>query len=78
MPRAMVLLMQFSKDFQQLKRSVSNFKPKCLELKNADLSQPVTEIKTKTCGRTSLLSDELMTKTNDIIKPLRLNAASTS
>lgn len=70
--------MQFSKDFQQLKRSVSNFKPKYLELKNADLSQPITEIKTKTRCRTSLLPDELMTKTNDIIKPLRLNAASTS
>lgn len=70
--------MQFSKDFQQLKRSVSNFKLKCLELKSADLSQLVNEIKTKSRGLTSLLPDELMTKTNDIIKPLRLNAASIS
>ena len=78
MLRIMVLLIQFSKDFQQLKRSVSNFKPKCLELKSADLSQLVNEIKTKSRGLTSLLPDELMTKTNDIIKPLRLNAASIS
>lgn len=59
-------------------QSVSDFKCKYLELKSTDLSEPVTEIQAKKCGCPSLLPDELMIKTVDIITALMLKAASIS
>ena len=66
----------FQQRFPAIKQqSISNFKRKYLELKSADPSESAIEIQAKKRGGTSLLPDELMTKTVDIIKALKLKAA---
>ena len=66
----------FQQRFPAIKQqSISNFKLKYLELKSTDPSESAIEIQAKKRGGTSLLPDELMTKTVDIIKALKLKAA---
>ena len=60
---------------QKSKQRFLTIKQKYLELKNTDPSEPITEIQTKKRVRPSLLPDEIMTKTVDIIKTSRLKAA---
>ena len=59
-------------------QSVSDFKRKYKELKSRDPLVEVNEIGTKKQGRPSLLPEELMKKSIDIIKALRLKAAPVS
>ena len=56
-------------------QSVSDFKRKYKELKSRDPLVEVNEIGTKKQGRPSLLPEELMKKSIDITKALRLKAA---
>ena len=64
--------------FQVSQQSASDFKRKLNELKRASPSESVTEIAGKKRGRPSLLPEELMDKTIEIIKALRLKAAPVS
>ena len=59
-------------------QSVSSFKRKYKELKSRDPLVEVNEIGAKKQGRPSLLPEELMKKSLDIIKALRLKAAPVS
>ena len=70
---------KFKGKFPAIKQqSVSNFKLKHLELQRKGPSASVTEIESKNRGRPNLLPDDLMAKTIDIIKALRLKAAPVS
>ena len=70
---------KFKGKFPAIKQqSVSDFKRKYLELQRKGPSASVTEIVSKKRGRPNLLPDDLMAKTIDIIKALRLKAAPVS
>ena len=59
-------------------QSVSDFKRKYNEVKRTNPFVLISEIETKKRGRPSLLHDELMKKSIDIIKAVRLKAAPVS
>ena len=72
-------LKHFDKRFSGLKQqTVSDYKRKYGEITKETNSSDVVEIKSKKRGRPSLLPDELMTKTIEIIKSLRLKGAPVS
>ena len=70
---------KYEKKYPGIKQqSVSDFKRKYNELKREEPSASITEIGTKKRGRPNLLPDELMNKSINIIKALRLKAAPVS
>ena len=66
---------KFKQKFSVTKQQrVFAFKRKYLELKSTDPSQPASKIQAKMDGHSSFLPDNLMTKTVDINKALRVKA----